>query len=255
MENLEQRIQKVEERNKKVEIDKAWEISWTRRILLTFFTYLSVGVYLWAIGILNPWLNAIVPAAAFMISTLTMPFFKKLWLKIFHRSSSLVAILVLAVTLFGGVLEVRAHVPFGEYAGTHVVRFVPEPRSPFTGELVKMKFYLRDLRGFAPEEGVLVAVSIEEVFEDGREQQVFSAEPKGITEIGLYEMEYTFSKSGFYRIGYEFWEAAKPDAVREATFEMQVREAQERNGIEMILALVLAAALGFAVGRLWGRPV
>jgi len=68
-----------------VEIDKAWEISWTRRILLSAFTYLSIGVYLWAVKIEYPWLNAIVPATAFMISTLTMPFFKKLWSKLAQR--------------------------------------------------------------------------------------------------------------------------------------------------------------------------
>jgi hypothetical protein len=58
MENLEQRIQRIEERNAKVELDKKWETSWTRRVLLTLFTYLSVSIYLWAIGISNPWLNA-----------------------------------------------------------------------------------------------------------------------------------------------------------------------------------------------------
>lgn len=85
METLEQQIQKIEERNQRVETDKAWEASWTRRILLTLFTYLAIGVYLWVIGILRPWLNAIVPAVAFMISTLTMPFFKRLWLKSFRK--------------------------------------------------------------------------------------------------------------------------------------------------------------------------
>jgi hypothetical protein len=81
MENLEQKIQKIEERNKRVESDKAWETSWTRRALLTIFTYLAIGVYMRAIDISKPWLNAVVPAVAFMLSTLTMPFFKKLWLK------------------------------------------------------------------------------------------------------------------------------------------------------------------------------
>ena len=79
--DLEQRIQKIEERNRGVESDKAWETSWMRRALLTLLTYLAVSVYLWFIGVGNPWLNGIVPAAAFMISTLTMPFFKKLWLR------------------------------------------------------------------------------------------------------------------------------------------------------------------------------
>ena len=82
MENLEQRIQKIEERNGRVEADKAWETSWTRRALLMMFTYLAIGVYMWAIEIPRPWLNAVVPAVAFMLSTLTMPFFKKIWLNI-----------------------------------------------------------------------------------------------------------------------------------------------------------------------------
>jgi len=74
-------LKKINERNKRVELDKAWEISYTRRVLLTVFTYLSIGVYLWAIKIPKPWLNAIVPAIAFMLSTLTLPFFKKIWAK------------------------------------------------------------------------------------------------------------------------------------------------------------------------------
>jgi hypothetical protein len=81
MENLEQKIQQIEERNQRVEVDKAWETSWTRRVLLTLFTYFAIGVYMRAIDIPRPWLNAVVPAVAFMLSTLTMPLFKKLWLK------------------------------------------------------------------------------------------------------------------------------------------------------------------------------
>lgn len=82
MENLDERVQKIEERNRRVESDKDWEQSWTRRGLLAIFTYLAIALYLWAIDISRPWLNAVVPAVAFMLSTLTMPFFKKIWLKI-----------------------------------------------------------------------------------------------------------------------------------------------------------------------------
>lgn len=81
MEDLEQRIKQVEDRNFRVESDKAWEKSLTRRILLVIFTYLAIGLYLNAIEINSPWINAIVPAIGFMISTLTMPYFKKMWLK------------------------------------------------------------------------------------------------------------------------------------------------------------------------------
>jgi hypothetical protein len=78
---LERRITLIEARNKRVESDKAWELSYTRRILLMLFTYLAIGFYLQAINVSQPWLNAIVPTVAFMLSTLTLPFFKKLWLK------------------------------------------------------------------------------------------------------------------------------------------------------------------------------
>ena len=81
IEQIEQEINNLKERNKKVELDKKWEGSFTRRFLLMLFTYLAIGLYLQAIGVSNPWLNAIVPAVGFLLSTLTMPFFKKLWMK------------------------------------------------------------------------------------------------------------------------------------------------------------------------------
>ena len=37
--------------------------------ILIIFTYLAVGLYLNAIKVNEPWLNAIVPALAFMLST------------------------------------------------------------------------------------------------------------------------------------------------------------------------------------------
>ncbi len=79
--DLEKEIRKLKQRNRRVEADKAWETSYERRFLLTLFTYLAIGVYLQIINIPDPWLNAIVPAVAFMLSTLTLPFFKKLWLR------------------------------------------------------------------------------------------------------------------------------------------------------------------------------
>ena len=81
LENFEKRLKEIESRNSRVEIDKSWETSLSRRGLLTLFTYLAIGFYLQAIKIQKPWLNAIVPAVAFTLSTLTMPFFKKVWVK------------------------------------------------------------------------------------------------------------------------------------------------------------------------------
>jgi len=80
LKGLEKKLKNIEERNKKVGLDKAWELSYSRRFLLSMFTYISIGVYLKAINVPKPWLNAIVPAIAFMLSTLTLPFFRKLWI-------------------------------------------------------------------------------------------------------------------------------------------------------------------------------
>lgn len=82
---IESRVNRIEERNRRVESDKAWELSYVRRVLLMLFTYLAIGFYLQAINVSQPWLNAIVPSVAFMLSTLTIPFFKKLWLKYVYK--------------------------------------------------------------------------------------------------------------------------------------------------------------------------
>ncbi len=84
-EALEKRIAQIEQRNERVEADKAWETSWSRRMLLVIFTYLAISLYLNAIRIERPWLNAIVPAIGFLLSTLTLPIFKELWKRYFYR--------------------------------------------------------------------------------------------------------------------------------------------------------------------------
>lgn len=85
LKELEEEIEKIKTRNENVEKDKAWEISLTRRGILVIFTYLAIGFYLQAIYVPMPWLNAIVPAVAFMLSTMTLPLFKKLWLRYVHK--------------------------------------------------------------------------------------------------------------------------------------------------------------------------
>lgn len=81
IEDIKKEIEAIKMRNKSVEIDKMWEISWTRRILIAIFTYLAIGIYMRAVSIDRPWLNAIVPTIGFMLSTLVLPWFKKIWIK------------------------------------------------------------------------------------------------------------------------------------------------------------------------------
>lgn len=85
IENLEKRINRIEKRNSRVELNKSWETSWTRKILIIIFTYLAIALYLKFIVGIDPWINAIVPATGFLLSTLTLSYFKKLWKKYIYR--------------------------------------------------------------------------------------------------------------------------------------------------------------------------
>ncbi len=83
--DLKQRIEKIEARNRKVEADKAWEGSLSRKVVLILFTYLAVGVFLNMIKVENPWINAIVPSMGFLLSTLTLPWIKVWWIKNIYK--------------------------------------------------------------------------------------------------------------------------------------------------------------------------
>jgi hypothetical protein len=78
---IEAEIKKIKERNNRVEADKAWETSIIRKVLIGVLTYIVIAVFLWSANIENPLFNAIVPAVAFVLSTLSLPFFKKYWIK------------------------------------------------------------------------------------------------------------------------------------------------------------------------------
>lgn len=84
MPTIENRLAALEARNKRVEADKAWEISWTRRIAVMVLTYLVVAAYLHFVVGIEPWINALVPVIGFLLSTLTVSLLKKYWLA--HRS-------------------------------------------------------------------------------------------------------------------------------------------------------------------------
>ena len=81
MEKLEIRVKQIEERNKRVELDKKWEISFTRRVLIVILTYIVISVFFLFAQIERPFVNSIVPSLAFVLSTLSMPLFKKIWIK------------------------------------------------------------------------------------------------------------------------------------------------------------------------------
>ncbi|MFH1590838.1 MAG: hypothetical protein ABIC95_02830 [archaeon] len=81
IDDLKKDVDHIKARNARVETDKAWETSWTRRIVLFSLTYIVVVILFLAANLPNPFVNALVPALAFVLSTLTMTMFKKMWLQ------------------------------------------------------------------------------------------------------------------------------------------------------------------------------
>jgi hypothetical protein len=74
-------INSILERNRLVEIDKSWEISFTRRGLIALVTYLAAYAFLYFNKLQNPELQAFIPTGAYILSTLSIPPLKKWWMK------------------------------------------------------------------------------------------------------------------------------------------------------------------------------
>lgn len=78
--NLEKEIKNIQERNKRVELDKLWETSWTRRICIMILTYIVVIIYSYVIKEFdNIFLSSLVPVIGFTLSTLSLKLVRKIW--------------------------------------------------------------------------------------------------------------------------------------------------------------------------------
>ena len=73
-------LAKIKARNERVEKDKAWETSWTRRLSIFILTYAVIVIFFKVSGFPDLWFNAAIPAIAFLISTLTLSLVKDWWL-------------------------------------------------------------------------------------------------------------------------------------------------------------------------------
>lgn len=77
--SLEERLAAIEARNRRVETDKAWETSGTRRAAIAVLTYVVAVITLVLIGAERPWLGAVVPVLGFLLSTLSLPVVRQWW--------------------------------------------------------------------------------------------------------------------------------------------------------------------------------
>lgn len=84
MDNLElqKEIDEIKERNKRVELDKKWETSTTRKVCIAVLTYIVVVCYTSLINkISNVFLSSLVPVIGFTLSTLSLNVIRKIWEK------------------------------------------------------------------------------------------------------------------------------------------------------------------------------
>ncbi len=81
LEQIKKDIAEIKERNLRVEKDKAWETSSARKILIAILTYIVIVLFFLFAHLPKPFLGAIVPAIAFILSTLSISFIKKLWIR------------------------------------------------------------------------------------------------------------------------------------------------------------------------------
>lgn len=80
--DLEKEIEQIKQRNKKVELDKKWETSFTRRICICILTYIVVVIYSYLIRYFdNIFLSSLVPVIGFTLSTLSVKYIRKIWEK------------------------------------------------------------------------------------------------------------------------------------------------------------------------------
>ena len=78
--NVEKEINEIKKRNKRVELDKKWETSITRRICICVLTYIVVVIYTYLISkVSNIFLTSLVPVIGFTLSTLSLKGIRKIW--------------------------------------------------------------------------------------------------------------------------------------------------------------------------------
>ena len=81
LQQLKNEVEKIKERNAKVEADKAWETSLFRKLLVAVLTYIVIVLFFIVAELPKPFINPIVPTLGFLLSTLSISYFKTLWLK------------------------------------------------------------------------------------------------------------------------------------------------------------------------------
>lgn len=81
IDELQKEIEKIQKRNKAVELDKAWEVSLTRRLFIMLATYVCIAIVMASVGVEKPYFSAVIPVIAYFLSTSSLSAIKSIWIK------------------------------------------------------------------------------------------------------------------------------------------------------------------------------
>lgn len=84
--NCEEEINKIICRNNKVEADKAWETSCTRKIVVALMTYFVMICVMYVLKMDNPFISAIIPTLGFVLSTISANLVKNFWINKYQKN-------------------------------------------------------------------------------------------------------------------------------------------------------------------------
>ena len=84
--DIEMELKNIKERNKRVELDKSWETSTVRKIIICILTYLIVLIYSFLVKRFDSiFLTSLVPVIGFALSTLSLKYIRKIWEKSYMK--------------------------------------------------------------------------------------------------------------------------------------------------------------------------
>lgn len=84
-EHIGETIERMLERNARVEAEKAWEQSYTRIGSIALITYAAAALLLYILGVSDFYLAALVPVLGYLLSTLSLPYLKQRWIKAYKE--------------------------------------------------------------------------------------------------------------------------------------------------------------------------
>ncbi len=78
---IEREVELLQERNQKVEADKAWETSTFRIVTIACITYTIIASVFFSLEVAHPFSNALIPPIGYLVSVQSLPFLKRWWIR------------------------------------------------------------------------------------------------------------------------------------------------------------------------------